>query len=139
VTDFVLDSSIALSWFFEDEHSEAADRLLDALETEAAVVPPLWYLEMANILALGERRRRTTPARITEFVTQLQDLAIVADEEMAEQAFVRVLNLARSERLTAYDACYLELAMRRGLPLATKDRALAHAAIRLGVSVVGAD
>jgi predicted nucleic acid-binding protein len=137
VTDFVLDCSVALSWFFEDERSQAADQLLEELETEAAVVPSLWYFEMANILAIGERRKRTTAARIAEFLAQLERLAIIADDEIPARAFVRVLNLARSERLTAYDACYLELAMRLGIPLATKDRALARAATRLGVVAIG--
>jgi predicted nucleic acid-binding protein len=139
VTGFVLDSSITLSWFFEDERSDAADRLLERLETEAATVPSLWYFEVVNVLAIGERRQRTTPARIAEFVAQLEGLTIIADEIMPARAFGRVLDLARSERLTGYDAAYLELAMRLGVPLATKDQTLADVAVRLGVTVLGAD
>jgi predicted nucleic acid-binding protein len=139
VTAFVLDSSITLSWFFDDEQSEAADQLLDRLATEEAAVPALWYFEIANGLAIGERRQRTTPARITEFVAQLESLAIFPDEESWLRALGPVLNLARMERLSAYDAAYLELAMRLGVPLATKDLALAAAAGRNGVAVLGAN
>lgn len=139
MTDFVLDSSITFAWFFEDERSDAADQLLERLETETAAVPLLWYFEVINVLAIGERQRRTTPARIAEFIAQLDDLTVVPDAEMPVRAFDRVLALARSERLTGYDAAYLELAMRLGVPLATKDKALGRAAERLGVAVLGAD
>jgi predicted nucleic acid-binding protein len=137
VTDFVLDSSIALSWFFEDERSEATDRLLEQLDTATAAVPSLWYFEMANVLSTSERRRRTTAARIAEFVAQLEGLAIVLDTENPARLFRRVLDLARQERLSGYDAAYLELAMRLGIPLATKDVELAEAARRLGADVLG--
>jgi predicted nucleic acid-binding protein len=139
VTGFVLDSSVTLSWFFEDERSDRTDRLLERLEAESAAVPGLWYFEVANVLWIGERRGRTTPARSAQFVAELEGLAIVADDEPPALAFGRVLDLARSERLTAYDAAYLELAMRLGVPLATKDEALGGAATRLGVVVLGAD
>jgi len=136
VTAFVLDSSVALSWFFDDEQSDAADRLLDQLATETAAVPALWYFEMVNVLAISERRRRTTAARVAEFVTRLSDLDLDVDREPDACAFGPVLTLARSERLSGYDAAYLELAMRLGLPLATKNEALAGAAERLGVTVL---
>jgi predicted nucleic acid-binding protein len=138
VTDFVLDSSITFSWFFEDERTAAAIRLLDRLETETAAVPSLWYIEIANVLAVRERQKRTTAAHVAEFVAQLGALTIVADEEAPAQSFGRVLDLARSERLTGYDAAYLELSMRLGVPLATKDRQLGEAAERLGVQVLWA-
>ena len=136
MTAFVLDSSVALSWFFDDEQSDAADRLLDQLATETAAVPALWYFEMVNVLAISERRRRTTAARVAEFVTRLSDLDLDVDREPDACVFGAVLTLARSERLSGYDAAYLELAMRLGLPLATKDEALAGAAERLGVTVL---
>lgn len=139
MTDFVLDSSVTFSWFFDDERSDAADLLLDRLETGSAAVPPLWYFEVANVLAVRERQKRSTAAQTAAFVAQLADLAIVSDGDTPANALIRILNLARSERLTGYDAAYLELAMRLGVPLATKDKALGRAAKRLGVSVVGAD
>jgi predicted nucleic acid-binding protein len=138
VTDLVLDASVALGWCFKNEATEAVDRVLERLATEAAYVPAIWHLEIANVLALGERRRRITPARSAEFIALLETLAIVVDEETPSRAFGRVLDLAREERLTAYDAAYLELAMRLGLPLASKDSDLCDAAQRVGVSVLRA-
>jgi predicted nucleic acid-binding protein len=138
VTDLVLDASVALGWCFKNEATEAVDRVLERLATEAAYVPAIWHLEIANVLALGERRRRITPARSAEFIALLETLAIVVDEETPSRAFGRVLDLAREERLTAYDAAYLELAMRLGLPLASKDSDLCDAAERVGVSVLRA-
>jgi len=90
------------------------------------------------VLVLSQRRRRITPARSAEFIALLETLAIVIDEETPSRAFGRVLDLAREERLTAYDAAYLELAMRLGLPLASKDSDLCDAAERVGVSVLRA-
>jgi len=112
--------------------------LLERLAAEAASVPAIWHLEIANVLALSERRQRITPADSAEFIALLETLEIVIDEETASRAFGRVLDLAREERLTAYDAAYLELAMRLGVPLASKDGDLCDAAERLGVSVLRA-
>ncbi|MHB8418988.1 MAG: type II toxin-antitoxin system VapC family toxin [Myxococcales bacterium] len=134
--DFVLDSSVAIAWCFEDEASAATDAILDRLADETAVVPSLWHLEVANVLALGERKRRLTPARATEFVSLLQGLPIGVDAETPARALGAILDLARSGRLTAYDAAYLELCMRLGLPLASQDQALRQAARRLGVSLL---
>ena len=138
MTAFVLDASVALAWCFADEASEAADRLLERLETETAAVPAVWHLEVANVLALGERRRRITPAESAGFIARLETLVIVVDEETTSRAFSQVLDLARGERLTAYDAAYVELAMRLGVPLASKDGRLCKAAERLGVAVLKA-
>jgi predicted nucleic acid-binding protein len=138
VTDLVLDASVALAWCFKNEATAAADRVLERLAAEAAAVPAIWHLEIANVLALSERCRRITPARSTEFIALLETLLIVVDEETPSRALGRVLGLAREERLTAYDAAYLELAMRLGIPLASKDADLCDAAERLGVSVLRA-
>lgn len=139
MTAFVLDASITLAWLFEDERSEAADELLARLDTETAAVPSVWPLEVANVIAGAERRRRITAARRAEFVAQLETFAIMVDEETADRAFSRILDLARQQQLSAYDAAYLELAMRLGIPLASKDRELRDAAERVGVIVLGAD
>ncbi len=138
MTDLVLDASVALAWCFENEATAAADRVLERLAAEAASVPAIWHLEIANVLALSKRRRRITSARSGEFIALLETLAIVVDEETPSRALGHVLDLARKERLTAYDAAYLELAMRLGLPLASKDIDLCDAAERLGVSVLRA-
>lgn len=136
MTSLVLDASVALCWCFEDEGSAVADRLLERLRLEAAAVPELWFLEVANAVGLAERRRRITRADSAEFIALLEALQIVVDRETAERAFSQVLDLSRRERLTAYDAAYLELAMRLGVPLASKDGPLCDAADRVGVTVI---
>jgi predicted nucleic acid-binding protein len=136
VSGFVIDASVALAWCFDDEATEATRALLDRFENEHAEVPSLWHLELANALALGERNRRIMPARTSEFIALIVGLPIVVDEQTPNRALSAVLELARSERLSAYDASYLELAMRRGVPLATKDDALAKAARRVGVMLL---
>lgn len=132
MTDFVIDASVALAWCFDDEATAATQALLDRFAHEQAEVPSLWHLELANALVLSERKRRITSARTSEFVALITALPIVVDQETSSRALVAVLDLARSERLSAYDASYLELAMRRGVPLATKDSDLAKAAGRVG-------
>ena len=134
----MIDASVALAWCFGDERTEATVSLLERLQTDAAAVPNLWHLEVANGLALAERRGRITPAESAELIALLEMIEIVVDGETPARAFTRVLDLAREERLTAYDASYLELAMRLGLPLASKDADLCDAAERLGVSVLRA-
>ena len=136
--DIVIDTSVALAWCFKDERTEATARLLERVRTDAAAVPILWHLEIANVLALAERRGRITSAENAELIALLETLEIVVDEETWSRAFTRILDLAREERLTAYDAAYLELAMRLGVPLASKDRDLCDAAERVGVTVLRA-
>lgn len=134
----VLDASVALSWCFENEANASTVELLERLNGETAAVPGIWHLEVANSLVLAERRRRITIADTAAFVALLHTLDLWVDDETPTRAFVQVIDLARSERLTAYDAVYLELAMRLGAPLATKDRELGEAAGRLGVEVLWA-
>ena len=121
MTEVVIDASVALAWCFTDQRTEATTKLLERVQTDAAAVPSLWHLEVANVLALPERRRRITPAESTELIALLETLEIVVDEETPSHALGHVLDLAREERLMAYDAAQLELAMRLGLPLASKD------------------
>ena len=136
---FVVDTSVAMAWCFEDEATPVTRQVLERLAVEVASVPAIWPIEVANVLALAERRRRISPAESAEFIARIERLAIEVDEATASRAFARVLDLAREERLTAYDAAYLELAMRLGVPLATKDGPLGDAATRLGVAVLGVD
>jgi predicted nucleic acid-binding protein len=138
VTDFVLDASIALAWCFEDEVTASTRDVLARLATESAAVPAIWPLEMANALIVAERRRRITRADSAEFIGTLESLVISIDAEAPSLGFTRILDLAREERLTAYDAAYLELAMRLGVPLASKDGPLCDAAERIGVTVLRA-
>jgi predicted nucleic acid-binding protein len=131
---FVLDASIAAAWAFRDEdHGDAASALA-LIRTNEAHVPSLWWFEVRNTLIVSERRRRLTEADTAAFLRELSRLAIVVDRAPEEQA---VLALARHHRLTVYDAAYLELARRERLPLATLDTALASAARKEKVSLIG--
>ncbi len=136
MTAGVLDSSIALSWCFEDEASPEADALLDRIRDQGAVVPVLWYLELANVLLQAEKRGRIAPSDVTTRLELIAALPIAADDETPARAWREILALARAQGLTSYDAAYLELAVRRGVPLLSKDNVLAAAARRLGVAVL---
>ena len=134
---FVLDASVALAWGLEDESSPYTDAVLDALENGEAVVPAIWPLEVANALRVAERRGRITEATIAGFLEYLRALPIVVEQVSPDQVFNRILPLAREQGLSVYDAAYLDLAMRLGLPLATQDGALRAAASRVGVEIFG--
>lgn len=94
MTELVLDASVALSWCFKNEATTVGDRVLERLADAAASVPAIWHLEIANVLALSERRGRITPANSSEFIALLETLVIVIDEERPSRAFGRVLDLA---------------------------------------------
>ena len=130
---FVLDTSVALAWHFEDESNLFADAVLEALRTSPAVVPLMWRLEVANALLVAERRRRTTPAASRRFLGLLGSLDIRLDERSSDIRTEDWLDLARECQVAFYDASFLELAVREGLPLATLDQPLRRAARAHGV------
>ena len=130
---FVIDSSVALGWCFPDEQDAYSQSVLDAVATKQAIVPDLWHLEVANTLVVGERRKRSTQANTVTWLGFLTSLPIAVDEETKAHAFATTLSLAREHNLSVYDAAYLELALRRGLPLATLDEKLKIAANAVGV------
>lgn len=132
----VLDCSMTMRWCFEDESDGAADAVLDALLEWTAWVPAIWPLEVANVLLVAERRHRLTPADSARFVELLAGLPITVDLTGQHLAHGRVLDLARRAVLSAYDASYLELAMRLGVPLATADDRLREAADASGVPLM---
>lgn len=132
----VLDSSVALAWCFEDETTPYTESVLERLREDGAVVPAIWPLEVANVLLVGERRQRITEAQSVRFVQLLQALPITLDTETSASSLGSVLALGREHALSAYDASYLELAARQGLPLATQDAHLIAAARRAGVVLV---
>ncbi len=132
----VIYASLALAWCFGDEPSPAADKAIDQVRDEGALVPSLWRLEVANVLFAAERRGRIGRADLERRLDLLSALAITIDTETDGRAWTDTLTLARAERLTLYDAAYLELAMRHGAELATLDQDLAHAARRMGVPVL---
>lgn len=129
----IIDSSVAIAWCFLDEKDDYSQSVLDALASEPAFVPDLWHLEVANTLVVGERRKRSTQAETVAWMSFLAALPITVDDETKAHAFANTTHLARSHNLSAYDAAYLELAMRRGLPLATLDEKLSIAAQASGV------
>jgi predicted nucleic acid-binding protein len=135
VSDLVIDSSAALSWCFEDEASPASDALFERVRDRGAVVPGLWHLEVANVLLQAERRGRIATVDVATRLELIAELPITTDDEATARAWREILALARAEGLTTYDATYLELAIRRGLPLQTRDKVLAAAAGRCGVAV----
>jgi len=132
---FVLDTSVAVSWFFEDEAGEYNAAVLESLTGWEAVVPSLWQLEVANVLLVAEWRGRCSEAEAVRFIELLESLPIVTDDDTARRALHGTYQLAREYGLSAYDAAYLELAMRTGSPLATLDRQLADAATKAGVAI----
>lgn len=132
----VVDTSVAVTWGFEDEASAETDVLFERVRDDGAVVPALWHLELGNVLLQAEKRGRITTGDVAMRLELIADLPIITDHEMAGRAWREILTLARAEGLTTYDATYLELAIRRGIPLLTRDNALARAAKRLGVGVL---
>lgn len=133
---FVLDNSVTMRWLFGDgKPSELtfAAKVLNALRTDTAIVPATWALEVANVIARAEARALVTEARSGEFLELLEDVSIEVDAATFAHARSTTLQLARRHKLSAYDASYLEVALRRGLPLATLDDDLQRAAKRAGV------
>jgi len=132
----VIDASLTLSWYFEDERTPAADALLDQVTNTGAVVPSLWRLETANGLQVAIRRKRIDATFRDRALTHLTRLPITVDPETDAYAWTTTLQLADRFQLTLYDAAYLELAQRRALPLATLDSALRPAAEALGLTLL---
>ncbi len=132
---FVIDCSVVMSWCFQDEAGQYADAVLDSLQENTAAVPALWPLEVVNALLTSERRGRLAPAGSIRFLSMLARLPIVVDREWPERTMKELLALGRASELSSYDAAYLELAMRKGLPIATLDARLEAAAGRSGVAL----
>lgn len=127
--NFVADCSIAMAWLLKDEATEETDEVLDLLGRGAsAVVPALWRWEVSNVLLMAERRRRITKGEVNSHLSLLGSLPIVPDEMATNQAWNSTYLLAQKHGLTSYDAAYLEVALRRGLPLASLDSQLRQAA-----------
>jgi predicted nucleic acid-binding protein len=130
---FVLDPSLALSWFFADDHDPYAKAVGRRLASASAVVPATWPLEVANAILATERLRRSTPAQASAWLGYLRDLPIVIDPDTAGRAWSATLDLGRQHAISAHDAAYLELALRKSLPIATLDDVLRAAAREIGI------
>ena len=135
MSGLVVDASVALVWLFDDEDQPGAERALDRLEEDGAVVPQLWHLEIRNSLLTAERRGRISLDEIDERLDALSDLPIQIDEDPDLRS---AFDLGRRHGLSFYDALYLELAKRQRAELATLDRALSRAAASEGVPLLAA-
>ena len=124
-----------MAWYFKDEMDDYANAVRDGLDRRHALVPSLWPLEVANTVVMGERRKRSTAAQAATWLSFLGVLPIVVDGETTARAWGETLSLARAHNLSALTPPYLELAMRRGLPLATLDDKLKAAAAAAGVAL----
>ena len=134
---FVLDNSVVMRWLFGDGSASDlayANRILSAFEDEdtEAVVPMVWMLEVANVIARTEAQGLIVQARSAEFLGILAEMAVCVDSATAAHALGETLALARRFGLSSYDAAYLELALREGLPLATLDNGLRKAIKKIG-------
>lgn len=133
---FVVDNSVVMSWCFKDETNKYADAILDRLVFSTALVPSIWPLEVCNVLLVAERKKRLSEADSIRFLELLNELPISIEQEPAERMMREILALSRENQLSSYDASYLNLAMRRGLPIATLDNSLITAAKRTQVPII---
>lgn len=132
----VLDASMALAWLFEDERGHAETAILDRVKADGAVVPSIWRLEIANVLHYAVLRRRCTGMFAASNLADLDRLPVVLDDETNRHAWGKTRAPAHEHGLSVHDATYLELALRREFPLASRDRDLNKAARRARVEVL---
>ena len=131
----MIDASLALAWCFPDEASEYADGVLVALEGRTVMVPRVWALEITNAVLVAERRKRVKQADVRRFVELLGGLTLIEQSQTAIDTVSSVLPLARQYSLSAYDAAYLDVAIRQGAPLATLDSTLEKAGRSAGIKI----
>ena len=128
---FVLDNSVSMRWLFKDG-TEAdllyAEQVLEALKEGSSVVPGVWWLEVSNVIARAEAQQLLPETQSRKFLDTLQKMPITVDSSPVEQLWEQTLHLARKFKISAYDAAYLELAIRQKIVLATLDTDLARAA-----------
>jgi len=136
VKRLVLDASVAVAWCFEDEATSLTEGILDLLaKGTTVVVPTVWPLEVANAMLSAERKKRISVAQAAAFLRRVAAFPISIDTLPIGRAFDQILSVGRLHELTAYDAAYLELALREALPLATLDDALRRSANTAGVGL----
>ena len=136
MSTYVLDNSVAMRWLLTSKKrtdQNYAEAVLQQLVEDEAVVPNLWHLEAANVLLGAEKSGELELGEVERFIAQLECLPITVDPLTSRQAFNRGLSLSRAYSLSSYDAAYLELALREGLPLATLDKNLIKAAKKTDV------
>ena len=133
MTSIVIDNSVFLAWCLADEEEPTAIGAMQQVAEEGGVAPRIWWYELRNALLVNERRGRMSPQQVSDTLAESLALGISMDDQHDES---RLLELTRRHGLTVYHAAYLEVAFRRGLPLATLDRRLCEAAQANGVAVV---
>ena len=134
--DFVIDNSVVMTWCFKEENSQYSDFILDKLERATAFVPSIWPLEITNVLLVAERKKRIGEADSARFTALLTELPIIVDQESPDRMLKEIFALARKHKLSSYEASYLDLAMKKGLPIATLDKSLLAAAKRSKVPIL---
>ncbi len=134
---FIIDCSLTMAWCFADEATPGTREIQDRMIDESAIVPSHWFLEVSNVLAMCEKRKRISPADSDQFLDLIRTFAIHHEDESARRSFRYLLPLCRKHGLTSYDAAYLDLAMRARLPLASLDDDLRRAAANEGLPVLG--
>ena len=135
---FVMDNSVAMRWLLASEKKSDqtyAEAVLKTLVDVYATVPNLWHLEAANVLITAEKRAELETGDVERFIAQLESLPIQVDPMTAHQGFSRTLSLSKAYKLSSYDAAYLELAIREGLPIATLNKDLLKAAKKANVTI----
>ena len=133
--EVVIDNSVVMSWCFADEANQYADNVLESLRCVRAIVPVIWPLEVGNVLVVAERKGRLRYIDCIQFWELLSELPIEVEGQVSEKVMMNVYTLARESQLSTYDACYLELAIRKNLPLATLNKALLGAARKFDIKI----
>lgn len=126
--EFVIDNSVVVAWCFEDEANPYSDTVLESLADGEAFVPGIWPLELGNVMLVAQRRQRLTEAAVIRFLELVRGLPLTVEHETPARVLGEILSLARDHGLSTYDASYLDLAMRLGLPIATLDASMKKAA-----------
>ena len=129
----VVDASVALAWCFPDEASNYADSVLLAIENQTILVPTIWPVEITNALLVGERRKRIRQPDVRRFVELLKGLDVTVDTQSVADSVNNIFPPAQDYRLSAYDAAYLDVAIRHEVTLATLDADLQKAAHAAGI------
>ena len=127
-----------MPWCFSDEQTSESEALLDRLSHEDVFAPALWALEVINTLDVAERKGRITSATTDAFIARLRRMKVILDHDLEGRAFSEITKLTRRHKISAYDASYLELAIRLRIPLASRDEKLKSAAKNAGVALIGA-
>ena len=133
---FVLDASITLAWCFDDEENEVADSVFSLLDDENAIAPSVWPLELANSLLTAERRGRISPSETARIIGLVERLPVSVLHTEVNETMSEVIRIGRDQRLSAYDASYVYVALASGLSLATLDSRLRLVCQRVNVALI---